>query len=357
MNKKITVYFLIPDLFRRRLNLKGLVFAIKRGKLDRFLRNNWFARHKPVGGIKVFYQHCLILRELGYDAQLVKYGEYSGNFFHYPIKCLDYSNISLSEPQVVISPEIAPYLALEFNSAIKLMFVQNWNNIYDRSYRREDYGKGFKELGFDSILTCSRFLVSKIGRDDPDAIAVVDNYINLKKFVPDSKLRRPGKVIGFPRKNKQDLDSIAARVAEHGITIEYVDGLSEDEVIREYQSADIFVAVGYPEGFGLPPLEAMACGAVVVGFTGGGASEFMKHEETALVAKDGDTLSASRMLIELYSDSERKERLRNSGLAMSRKYGESRTRQQLESYFKRIIEQHQNKELVGASEDNHMKNQ
>jgi len=41
----------------------------------------------------------------------------------------------------------------------------------------------------------------------------------------------------------------------------------------------LFMSTGFPEGFGLPPLEAMASGCVPVGFTGFGGWEYMRQSK------------------------------------------------------------------------------
>ena len=50
------------------------------------------------------------------------------------------------------------------------------------------------------------------------------------------------------------------------------------------------------EGFGLPPLEAMLCGCVVVGFDGGGGSAYLEHKHNALISSYPDLAR----LIELF---------------------------------------------------------
>ncbi|MBL8555422.1 MAG: glycosyltransferase [Phenylobacterium sp.] len=51
-------------------------------------------------------------------------------------------------------------------------------------------------------------------------------------------------------------------------------GMTRPEVAQAMASSEIYLALGQLEGLGLPPLEAMATGALVVGFTGAGGAEY-----------------------------------------------------------------------------------
>ncbi|MGA2186662.1 MAG: glycosyltransferase [Bryobacteraceae bacterium] len=45
--------------------------------------------------------------------------------------------------------------------------------------------------------------------------------------------------------------------------------VSHDQLIREYQAADVFVIPSYHEDFCVPVLEALSCGCMVVGYDAG----------------------------------------------------------------------------------------
>jgi len=64
--------------------------------------------------------------------------------------------------------------------------------------------------------------------------------------------------------------------------------LRDIELIKIYDSCDIFLHTSWYEGFGLPPLEAMSRGAVVVVTRSGGVSEYAIHESNCLMADPGD---------------------------------------------------------------------
>lgn len=46
--------------------------------------------------------------------------------------------------------------------------------------------------------------------------------------------------------------------------VHFLPGVSDEDLVRLYRGADVFVFPSLKEGFGLPPLEAMACGVPVV---------------------------------------------------------------------------------------------
>ena len=89
--------------------------------------------------------------------------------------------------------------------------------------------------------------------------------------------------IGYmPRKNKavaeQARQIIEARQST-GCPLRWlpIDGKSASEVAATLKSCHIYMGTGFPEGFGLPPLEAMACGALPVSCAGFGAFDYLRQ--------------------------------------------------------------------------------
>ncbi|PZQ63577.1 MAG: hypothetical protein DI570_08565 [Phenylobacterium zucineum] len=64
-------------------------------------------------------------------------------------------------------------------------------------------------------------------------------------------------------------------------------GQSRAEVARVMAGCEIFLATGLMEGLGLPPLEAMAAGALVAGFHGGGGQEYAQPDNGDWFGDDG----------------------------------------------------------------------
>jgi glycosyltransferase involved in cell wall biosynthesis len=95
--------------------------------------------------------------------------------------------------------------------------------------------------------------------------------------------------------------------------IRYHQSPAQDELRRIYNRASIFLAPSHTEGWGLPPCEAMMCGAAVVATDIGGHREFAVDDKTALLvpAKQPEAIaSAAKRLIE---DSDLRIRIANCG--------------------------------------------
>src|SRR2546428_168743 len=61
-----------------------------------------------------------------------------------------------------------------------------------------------------------------------------------------------------------------------------------DRLAAVYSSCEIYLCPSWDEGLGMPPMEAMACGAAVVTYDNGGCRDYARDGETALVARRRD---------------------------------------------------------------------
>lgn len=96
-------------------------------------------------------------------------------------------------------------------------------------------------------------------------------------------------------------------------------GFVPDEHLPElYRAAEVFVYPSLFEGFGLPPLEAMACACPVIASRRGSLAEVIG--DAAAVIDPEDVHSIARELYMLATDQPLKNRLRAAGLAQAAKY-------------------------------------
>jgi glycosyltransferase involved in cell wall biosynthesis len=105
--------------------------------------------------------------------------------------------------------------------------------------------------------------------------------------------------------------SLSASVAER---VAFVGELAYTDLAKKYHAADVLV---YPsvwnEPFGLPAVEAMACGLPVVATRSGGLQEIVEDGVTGLLVKRADVDDLARALITLLSDASMRERMGRAG--------------------------------------------
>jgi glycosyltransferase involved in cell wall biosynthesis len=89
-----------------------------------------------------------------------------------------------------------------------------------------------------------------------------------------------------------------------------------------YRAAEVFVYPSLFEGFGMPPVEAMACGCPVISSTRGALGEVIG--DAAAVVEPEDVSSIASQLTATCADSGLRARLRDAGLAQAQKFNWSR---------------------------------
>ena len=100
--------------------------------------------------------------------------------------------------------------------------------------------------------------------------------------------------------------------------IEQTGYVSRERLRELYRNARLFVYPSHYEGFGIPPLEAMACGAPVIATRTGAIPEF--GEGAAELIVPGDVAALRRTMHELLRDRDRREQLRLAGAERARSW-------------------------------------
>jgi glycosyltransferase involved in cell wall biosynthesis len=90
----------------------------------------------------------------------------------------------------------------------------------------------------------------------------------------------------------------------------------DEELPLWYNAAELFVYPSLYEGFGLPPLEAMACGTPVITSNAASLPEVVGEAAVIVDALDADALATA--MATLLGDAELRSRLRAAGLARAR---------------------------------------
>ena len=118
-----------------------------------------------------------------------------------------------------------------------------------------------------------------------------------------------------------------------GLAARYVFNPSDEEVARLYSTATVFALPSLHEGYGIPILEAMACGCPVVCTDADGNMDFSHDGENCLIVPKDDPGRLAKTLDILLADEALQEHLRQGGLATVRAFTWERAIAQLEAFY------------------------
>src|SRR3989441_6693753 len=99
--------------------------------------------------------------------------------------------------------------------------------------------------------------------------------------------------------------------------------LSDEDLRALYSSCRVFIYPSIYEGFGLPPLEAMACGAPVISSRIPSITEVLGTAARLVVPTDVHDLSES--IIELWENADERQRLSKAGQTRAAEFCWERT--------------------------------
>ena len=257
---------------------------------------------RPSGGVRTLYRHVEILRKAGFDAYVVQHQDgFRAGWFRSDAPVL-YAQSGLAlDPQdwAVIPEDHSGVLeALRNVGCRKAVFCQGHYQIFECIPPTSSWS----DYGVSTVLASSipiRDFVRSVFGIEP---AYIPLSLDLDLFRPATGPREL-QIAFMPRKGAQHLRMIQALIHHRAPELRDIpwipiDGLKEVEVAAILRRSAFFLATGLREGFGLPPLESMACGAMVVGFRAGGGAEYARPDNGFWVA-DEDGLALADKLIEL----------------------------------------------------------
>lgn len=133
-------------------------------------------------------------------------------------------------------------------------------------------------------------------------------------------------------RTKVELDEIAKEITSNNVVwARYVD---RNDLPFVYQMADVFVFPSLYEGFGSPPLEAMACGTPVVSSSRGALNETVR--EAALIIEPDNIQEITRAVLSMIADAALREKHIRLGLRQSNMFNWERTARETLSVYKEV---------------------
>jgi glycosyltransferase involved in cell wall biosynthesis len=301
---------------------------------------------KPSGGVKVLYHHVHHLVEAGMDAAIMhlKAG-LQLDWFPLKVPVIDGSGgPEISPDDWIVFPEdhMVGLEAFRDVKCHKAVFCQNHHYVFDNL----PLGKSWRDYGIERVLVCSREIQDFVRYVFGSECAYIPNAINHHCFYPKEEQRRL-QIALMPRKGFWNILMVRGmlwhrRPDLRPIPWAPIDAMSEQDVAMTLQQSAIFLSTSFREGFGLPPVEAMACGCVVVGFSGGGGNDYA-NPNNGFWVDDEDTLALGQKLEQIlieFKDNpqdEKWEAMRREGSKTSDRYHSNKQRQRLVRFWSETL--------------------
>jgi hypothetical protein len=295
-----------------------------------------FAKNEITGGIKTVYRHAELLTELGFDAAVFQ-PDGPPSWFETRARLL--SRFTPSAGDVLVFPEVLNGILTEMaqtrTPARKVLFCQAhyyalFNAIGPERYR----GPGFERVACQSDIA-KGFLERVLRLSD---VAVLPCFIDADLFFPRAKSMQ---IAAIPKKLPREAAAIQKifslkypQLAATGWEI--IDNRSERETAEIFGRSTIVLSLPFLESFGLVPLEAMASGAIVVGFTGYGGLEYATPKNGFWFAPDhleetADALAGVIAAVETKDAAILQ--MREAGFATAGRYSKARASAALAAFY------------------------
>ncbi len=177
--------------------------------------------------------------------------------------------------------------------------------------RKDADATGWTPGGAGSGLT-----ILWVGRADPykNLVGLIEAFATLRKQY---KLSVELRIVGPKDRRYPEAARCAASLGVAD-AIMWLGYLSDDRLLGEYQAADVFVQPSLYEGFGLPVLEAFACGTPVICSNKGSLPEVAGG--AALIVQPQDTVGLADALRRVLIDGSLARDMRERGLRQAQKF-------------------------------------
>lgn len=242
---------------------------------------------RMTGGLAVLSRLAAFLHAAGHQVVFVHSGDLPSGFATNGVECIPLKDARPGASDIWLVPEgFSNALAPGLNAGCRcLVYVQNW--AYLHSALPPDVS--WRQLPVE-FLAVSQPVASFVEWSTGQRAEILRPGIDRELFKPVPERIAPigigpVRIAWMPRKNRASVQQIRtlieARLPQmpQQIRLEWVElhNLSQADLARALQSCHLFLSSGFPEGLGLPPLEAMACGCLPVGFSGLGGCDYMRQ--------------------------------------------------------------------------------
>jgi hypothetical protein len=237
----------------------------------------------PSGGVKTQYRHVSILNKHGFKASMLHQTRpfRADTWFESDAPVSYITEAEISPGDVLVWPEILASSIKPIHGVKQIIFNQNIH--YTWRSQPLQYPK------CDGTMTLTPYEENFLKVMNPsERVWVVEHGIDPAIF---HYQEEPKDVISFmSRKHANEAQEVFGWLNHHGLLRQFrvvdIQNSNEVETSQILQRSRYFFAFGYPEGGTLPPFEAMACGATVLGYGGFASDDYYRQIYGEFVYRD-----------------------------------------------------------------------
>jgi glycosyltransferase involved in cell wall biosynthesis len=254
----------------------------------------------PSGGVRKLYRHVDVLRGHGLNAYIEHQTSGFGcSWFEHDTAIIDptYSWPPRAVDMLVVPEQLSWQMVKKTPGIPKIVFNQGAYLTF------KDMTDEFNVLPYTHPDFLATIVVSEDSRSylkyafPHHPLHRIHNSINPQHF--NFEPRKKPQIAYMPRKNIGDVTQVLlllkCRDALEGFERMKIDKMNEEQVGAVLRESMIFLSLSGQEGMSMPPLEAMACGCIVVGYDGLGGREFLTPEH-GFPVRQGDVQAFARTL-------------------------------------------------------------
>ena len=251
---------------------------------------------RPIGGVKQLFRFAESLVSFDYSVRIVqRTKDFTPPWFSFSsdvqLVSFDFFKSYKFDPisDIIVLPETIIEHYFKLPEVPRIIFNQNFGYTYGEkldfnpSYVRKVYSDPLLSHVLCISASDYSFLTQSL-LVPVSKVVCLPNPIESELFYPSFP---KSKIISFmPRKNIEhcrivtDLISSQAWFSSGNWSLQPLANLPISDVASSLRSSFIFLSFGYPEGFGLPIAESLACGTHVVGYSGVGGNEIFNIGKT-----------------------------------------------------------------------------
>ena len=252
-----------------------------------------FPTAAATGGVKMIFRHVETLRELGFDA-VACLGPQSPSPTWFEHRAPILTELQFRPDDVLVLPDDA-HDSLGRTPALGLKTVVFAQNPYLFAALSLKAMAAFPAEALPAFMAVSRPFAELIVRLYPQARAeVVPCFADERRFRPGAA---PSPAVAYlPRKRPLEARAIRGLFRQlhprHALPFRRIDKAPEREVAEALAASSLFLSLSRLESVGMAPLEAMASGCLVAGFTGVGGQVYATPEN-GFWAPEDDCVTAA----------------------------------------------------------------